>query len=56
MTNDYYKKVEASMIWKFLGKLSIMCGDSVVLSGVKLYLKSRDKIVVNVSSQSSDYA
>lgn len=54
MMDNYHKEVEASMIQKFLDELSSMCGDSVVLRGLKLYLLSRDKTITNLSSFVSD--
>lgn len=54
MTDNYHKEVEASMIQKFLGELSIMCSDSVVLRGINLYLLSHDKMISNLSSFVSD--
>lgn len=54
MTDKYHKEIEASLIEKYLVEVSFMCGESVVLRGIMLYLLSHDKTITNLSSFVSD--
>lgn len=53
MAENYHEEVVASMIQKSLSDLSFMCGESVVLRGIRLYLLSHDKDICNLGSFTS---
>lgn len=54
MNENYLKEIESSLIDKYLYDMSLMCGESVVMRGIQLYLYSHDKTITNLSSFTSE--